>query len=110
MLDAQMEVELMVKGFKNPIESGYVGGFKLTTAILYQEDFFVIDEVVDGRQRGLPGLLDEDVVLAGVVAGGARALHVVLDILYLYTLYWSPVTSQKKKKKSKRGIQKVYVL
>ena len=39
-----MEVEFMVKGFKNPIESGYVGGFKLTTAILYQEDFFVIDD------------------------------------------------------------------
>ena len=43
---SKTDVGFTVTGFKNPIEAGYVSGFKITAAILYQEDFYVIDEDV----------------------------------------------------------------
>lgn len=38
------EVSFTVTGFKNPIQASYVQGFKITTAILFGTDFYVIDE------------------------------------------------------------------
>ena len=43
-IDAETELSFEVSGFKNPIEAGYVSGFRIQTAILYGSDFYVIDE------------------------------------------------------------------
>ena len=38
------DVAFTVTGFKNPIQATYFSGFKITTAIYYDTEFYVIDE------------------------------------------------------------------
>ena len=64
-----------VEGFKNPIEASYVSGFKLQTAILYGEDFYVVDEdeasltVAEYATLSSPTVtvIDEDSESAGMI-------------------------------------------
>ena len=72
---AKTELSFTVTGFKNPIEAGYVDGFKIQTAILYGSDFFIIDEdetsltVMQSATLSSPTLrvLDTEDPLAGMI-------------------------------------------
>jgi len=37
-------MEFKVTGFKNPIQASLISGFQITTAILYQDTYYVIDQ------------------------------------------------------------------
>ena len=45
-IPADTEVAFTLSGFKNPIEAGYVDGFKLSTRIRSGSEFYVIDQDV----------------------------------------------------------------
>ena len=44
LIPADTEVAFTLSGFKNPIEAGYVDGFKISTRVRSGSDFFVIDQ------------------------------------------------------------------
>ena len=43
-IPADTEVAFTLSGFKNPIEAGYVAGFKISTRIRSGSDFYIIDQ------------------------------------------------------------------
>ena len=46
LIPADTEVAFTLSGFKNPIETGFVDGFKISTRVRSGSDFYVVDEDV----------------------------------------------------------------
>ena len=46
LIPADTEVAFTLSGFKNPIETGYVDGFKISTRVRSGSNFYVVDEDV----------------------------------------------------------------